>query len=33
LIIECLARADPPAKITAEAKKARGFVQEILNDL
>ena len=31
LIIECLARGDTPAKITAEAKQARLFVEELLS--
>jgi len=33
VVIECLARADSPAAITAEAGKARHFVQELLAGL
>jgi sugar phosphate isomerase/epimerase len=29
LIVECLARLDDPARITAEAKKARGFLKDL----
>jgi sugar phosphate isomerase/epimerase len=30
LIIECLARGDTPAKATAEAKRARRFLEELI---
>lgn len=30
LIVECLERADSPAKITAEAKKARRFLEQLI---
>jgi sugar phosphate isomerase/epimerase len=30
LIVECVARADTPAKVTAETKKARLFVEDLL---
>lgn len=30
LVVECLARSDTPAKITAEAKQARRFVEELV---
>jgi hypothetical protein len=29
MIVECLARGDTPSEITAEAKKARRFLEQI----